>query len=194
MRRRAEPQRAEQMPELGLLIFRSDAERFEHFLLQLRLVNPETPAADLDTVQYDVVRLGANIREFLCFKQRQVLSFRSGKGMMHRVPFVFLGTPFKEWKICHPKKIPFRRARRSRPTLQILYFSNTQPQPAKHFASDFPLICGEENAIAFFDIEFRSQRPLFGLREEFHDGRFPLAVLDFDKGESFRAVQFCDLS
>src|SRR5438128_11616180 len=58
VRRRAEPQRAEQMPELGLLIFRSDAERFEHFLLQLRLVNPETPAADLDTVQYDVVRLG----------------------------------------------------------------------------------------------------------------------------------------
>src|SRR5206468_1049895 len=50
VRRRAEPQRSEQMPELRLLTFRPDAECFEHFFLQLRLVNPDASAADLDAV------------------------------------------------------------------------------------------------------------------------------------------------
>ena len=99
------------MTKLRLSIFRTDAERFEHFVLQLRLVNSHAAAADLDAVQNDVVRLGANVREFLRFEQWHVLRFRARKGMMHGVPFVFLGAPFKEREVCDPKKIPFRRAR-----------------------------------------------------------------------------------
>src|SRR5438552_18875231 len=114
--------------------------------------------------------------------------------MMHRVPLVFLRAPFEERKICYPKEIPFRRALRSRTTVQILDFSDAQPQPAKHFTCYFPFVCAEENAIAFLDITFRSQRLLFALGEKFHDGRFPLAVLDLNKGESFRAVQLYNLS
>src|SRR5204863_5120707 len=44
----AESKRAQQMTKLRLPILRTDPERLEHFLLQLRLVNPYTAAADLD--------------------------------------------------------------------------------------------------------------------------------------------------
>src|SRR2546422_11731714 len=86
----------------------ADAKHFEHFFLELRLVNTNAATADLNAIQNDVVRLGANIWELLCLKQRHVFGLRSGEGMMHRVPFVFLRTPFEERKICHPKKIPVR--------------------------------------------------------------------------------------
>src|SRR6266487_3970443 len=72
------------MPKLGLLIFRPDPKRFEHFLLQVRLVDPHAAAAYLNAVQNHVVRLGANFREFLRFKQRYVVRFWSGERMMHR--------------------------------------------------------------------------------------------------------------
>src|SRR5207249_10723686 len=93
------------MPKLGLLIFRPDPKGFEHFLLQVRLVNPHAAAADLDAVQHDIVRLGANFREFLRFKQRYVVRFWSGERMMHPVPFVFLCTPSKSRELCNSKKV-----------------------------------------------------------------------------------------
>src|SRR6059058_20402 len=51
VRRSAQPKGAQQMSEHRLLIFRADAERLEHFLLQFRLVNSNAAAADLDAVQ-----------------------------------------------------------------------------------------------------------------------------------------------
>src|SRR5437867_5839339 len=189
MRRRAKMQRAQQMAKLRLPVFRADAESLEHFVLQLRLVNSHAATADFDAVKDDVVGLGANVREFLCFKQRHVLRFRSRERMMHRVPLVLFRAPFKQRKICHPKEIPDFSGGR-----ELLYFGDAQPQSAKNFARDLPFVCGEKGAVTFLDIESRLQRLLFGLREKFHDGRFPLAVLDLNKGESLRAVQFCNFS
>src|SRR5438309_3153363 len=41
--RRAKPKRTQQMTKLRLSIFRTDAERFEHFVLQLRFVTSHAP-------------------------------------------------------------------------------------------------------------------------------------------------------
>ena len=50
MRRRPEFKCAEQMPEKGLSIFCADAQRIEHFSLQLWLVNPHAAAPDFHAV------------------------------------------------------------------------------------------------------------------------------------------------
>ena len=92
-------------PNKYLLIFVADAEHAEHFLLQIRFVNPNAAAADLDAIQDNVVSFGAHFAEFLLVEQRHIFRFRSGKRMMHRVPFIFLGAPLQERKIGHPKKI-----------------------------------------------------------------------------------------
>ena len=63
MRRRAKTQCAQQMAEERLSIFRADAERFEHFLLQFWLVNSNAAAADLHAVEHDVIGLGTNLRK-----------------------------------------------------------------------------------------------------------------------------------
>src|SRR2546430_535322 len=50
MRWRAQAKGAQQMAELCLLIFRTYSQRFEHFGLQLRLVNADAAAANLNSV------------------------------------------------------------------------------------------------------------------------------------------------
>ena len=50
MRRRAEAKGAQQMAEHRLLILVAHAEHVEHFRLQIRLVNSDAAAADLDAV------------------------------------------------------------------------------------------------------------------------------------------------
>src|SRR5436190_10152319 len=50
MRRRSEPEGAEQMPEHRLLLLRVDAKDAEHLLLQFRFVNSDAATTDLDSV------------------------------------------------------------------------------------------------------------------------------------------------
>src|SRR5581483_2657152 len=102
MRRRAEPQRAQQMAKLRLAVFRAHPERLEHFLLQLRFVNSNAAAAELDAVQNNVVSFRADVWEFPGFKECHVLGFRARKRMKHGVPFVFFRTPLEERKVCYP--------------------------------------------------------------------------------------------
>src|SRR5438552_4756713 len=65
MRRRAEAQCAQQMAKERLSIFGPDAKRFEHFLLQFRLMNTHAAPANLDTVENDVVGFSANFTKLL---------------------------------------------------------------------------------------------------------------------------------
>src|SRR5262249_7364183 len=112
---------------------RTDPKRLEHFFLQLGFINSHAPAANLNAVQNHVVSLGANLGILFCLKQRHVFGFRSSKWMMHGVPFIVLSTPFEEWKLCNPEKIPIQCARcqsgsdGSRPTKQILHLCDAQP-------------------------------------------------------------------
>src|SRR5206468_3367366 len=116
---------------------------------------PSTADGESDIMQIDVVRFGANIWKFLFIKQRHVIRFRPCKGMMHGVPFVFFRAPFKQRKIGHPEEIPLPRARRARPTKQILHFGDAQAEPAENLTGDFPFVRAEENAVAFLNLEFR---------------------------------------
>src|SRR5882757_60740 len=109
------------MAKLRFSSLRADAERFEHFVLQPRLVNPNAAAADFHSVQDDVISLSANLGKFLRLKQRQVLGFGSSEWMMHRVPFVLVRTPFEKWKVCDPKKIPDFASRH-----KLLHLCDTQ--------------------------------------------------------------------
>src|SRR5213592_4782310 len=68
MRRRAEAQCPQQMAEERLSIFGPDAKCFEHFLLQFRLMNTHAAAANLDTVENDVVGFSANFTKLLCIE------------------------------------------------------------------------------------------------------------------------------
>ena len=99
-------QRTQQVTKLRLPILRTDAESLEHFVLQLRLINSHAAAADLNTIQNDVISLGVNLREFFLVKQRHILRFRACKGMMHGIPFVFFRAPLKQREIGDPEEIP----------------------------------------------------------------------------------------
>ncbi len=67
-------------------------------------------------------------------------------------------------------------------------------EAAQNFAGDFPFVGTKENAVAFLDVQLRLQRGFLGLRKKFHNRRFPLAILDLDKGKTFGAVQLCNFS
>src|SRR5713226_5007846 len=156
------------MAEERLSILRAHTERFKHFLLQFRLMNSHAPAADLDAVEHDVVRFRPNFGKFLGIEKRRVLRLRTGEWMMDRVPFIFLGAPLHERKICYPQKIPVRagvRARHgtspsiwrtgpaiSRSAMQILNLCDAQTNPSEHFAGNLPFVRAEENQIAFLDL------------------------------------------
>ena len=110
--------------------------------------------------------------------------------MMHGVPFVFFGAPLQERKIGHPEKIEFVR---DVVAVSLLNFCDAQPDAAEHFAGDLPFVrrrrkCRSPSSIC----NLVAQRFLLRLGKEFHDRRFPFAVLDLDEGESFRAERFRD--
>src|SRR5262249_32715696 len=148
MRWRAKSERAQQMTELYLLSFGSDAQRIKHFLLQRRLIDSHAAAAYLNAVQNDVVSFGPNLGKFLRLKQRHVCRFRSSEWMMHRVPFVIFSTPFEERKIRDPKKIPDFASRH-----ELLHLCDPQTQSTKDFTGDFPLVGSKKNTVSLFDVQ-----------------------------------------
>src|SRR5205823_10358389 len=151
MRWRAQAKGAQQMAKLRLLLFCAYAEGFEHFRLQLRLMNADAAAADFDSVSDYVVGIGAHFAEFFLLKQRKIFGFRSGEGMMDRVPFIFLGAPLHQRKICHPEKVQVRAGLAFNRS-QTLDFRYAQSDSSEHFAGDLPFSGGEENTIAFLDM------------------------------------------
>src|SRR6266700_161856 len=73
-------------------------------------------AADLDAVQNNVVRFRTNFGKLLLVEQREIFRSRSGERVVHRVPFVLLGAPLQQRKICDPKKIPVRARHATSPS------------------------------------------------------------------------------
>ena len=64
MGRRAKGKRLQKVPKQFLLLFGIDAEHLKHFGLQILFVYSDAAAADLDTVQHDIVRLGSHFSVF----------------------------------------------------------------------------------------------------------------------------------
>src|SRR6185503_5983608 len=135
------------MAELGLLRFGSDAERAEHFRLQIRLMNSNTAATDFDPVQNDIVGFSPNLAEPLfVLEQTKVIRFGPGEWMMHCVPFPRFMIALKQGKFSYPKEIELFRAGG-----QFLIFSHTQAQASQNFTRNLPFIRGEQNQIALFN-------------------------------------------
>jgi len=111
VRRRAQAQRAEQMTEHRLSILRTDPKCFEHFLLQLRLMDSHAAASNLHTVEDDVVSFRTDLGKLVpIVQERNILRFGSGERMMDRVPFIFFGAPLQQREIRYPEEVPDVRA------------------------------------------------------------------------------------
>src|SRR5437762_13300331 len=94
------------MTEHRLSILRADAERLEHFFLQLRLMDSHAAAADLHAVENDVVSFRTALGKFVpIVQERKVLRFGSGVRMMDRVPFVGFSAPLHQRKISYPEAL-----------------------------------------------------------------------------------------
>src|SRR6185369_3111596 len=100
----------QQMAKEKLLFLFADPEDAEHFRLQLRLMDADAAAADLDSVQDHIVGFGPHLGITLLVEQRQVFGFRPGKGMMNGVPLVGRGVELEERKLRYPKKVEYLRA------------------------------------------------------------------------------------
>ena len=79
--------------------------------------------------------------------------------MMHRVPFVLRRVERQQRKVGHPEKVERLGA-----FGQLLDLGDAQPQTPEHFAGDFPFVGGEEDQIAFLDLQLRRQRCFLRLR------------------------------
>src|SRR5438270_10538186 len=150
MWRCAQAQRAEQMTEHRLSILRTDAECFEHFLLQLWLMDSHAAAADLHAVEHDVVSFRTDLGKFVpIVHERKVLGFGSGERMMDRIPFIFFRAPLHQRKIRYPEEIPDVRAgvragwAVTGRALQIQDFRDAQSNSTQDFAGDLPLVGAE---------------------------------------------------
>src|SRR5688500_17374828 len=168
MRRRAETERAQQMPELRLLLRIGYSEDFEQSFLQIRFVNPQRAAANFNAVQDDIVGFGTDFSEFAALEERKVLGVRTRKRMMHGVPFIVGGAEREQRKIDYPKEIE-----RGAVGGKILNLGDAQSDPAEDFADNLPLIRAEQNEVALFDSHFLGERRAFGFMEKLHDRRFP---------------------
>src|SRR5205085_9947687 len=104
-------------------------------------------AAYFDSIEHNVVGFGADLSVFACFQQRNIVSFRSCKWVMDRVPSLFFGAPLQERKFGDPKEIELLGTAH-----QILILSDAQPEAAEHFAGDVPLVGGKQDEIAFLNL------------------------------------------
>src|SRR5580698_4082642 len=76
----------------------------ENQLLQIRPVNSDRSAAQLNAVDHHIIVLPANFARIACQK-RDILRHRRSERMMARIPAVLLPVERQQWKINHPEKI-----------------------------------------------------------------------------------------
>ena len=101
VRRRAVLQRVQQEAELELRLFRADVERAEYLALHFFLVDTHRAAADLRTIQREVICLGQTTPR-ITFQQRKMFILGRGERMMACVPALGLLVVFEHRKVNHP--------------------------------------------------------------------------------------------
>ena len=82
-------------------------------------MNPDASAADLISIEDDIVRLCAYFPQFSLFQKRKILFHRHGKRMMHRQIAVLLITPLKLRELCDPYKTVFVFVQKLKLTCQL---------------------------------------------------------------------------
>jgi hypothetical protein len=164
MRRGAEFERLQDVPEEELLFLLVDSEDTEHFRPQVGFVDSQATAADFHAVQHYIVGHGANLAVFTGLEERNVLGARAGEGMMDGVPFLLLLAPSEQRKINDPEEIESGRTFK-----RVEHFGHAQADAPEGFAGGFPLVGSEQNEVAFLDGKALGEGCLFGFGEKFDD-------------------------
>jgi hypothetical protein len=104
VRRRAKSEGLEKVWEEQSLLIGRNAKHLEHPRLQVAFMNPDAAATDFDAIEDNIIGLGPDFAQLSSFQQWDVFTPRTGEGMMHRIPFLFLGAVSQKRKVHHPYK------------------------------------------------------------------------------------------
>ena len=100
--RSAEAEGFEEVPELVLLFFLTDAEDGEEFGLELFFVDSDGAAAEFDPVEDDVVGDGAHFGVVAGFEEGQVFGFGPGEGVMDGDPGLVFRAELEQREVDDP--------------------------------------------------------------------------------------------
>src|SRR6202000_390187 len=128
----------------------------ENGFLHFRLVNTNRAAAEFDAVHNHVIMLAADFFR-IGLEKRNVLAYRRGERMMAGIPAVLFAIETEERELDHPQEIE-TVGRNNKLPLPLQNVGAIETNLAEDFAGREPLIGGEQNQIAFLDLQFRNQR------------------------------------
>ena len=181
VRRRAVFQRADQMAETALDFGLGQALDLEHPRLEFRVVDADAAAAEFGAVEHDVISLRAHVLG-IAVEQRHVFRPGGRERMVHADQPAFV-VAFHQREIRHPCEL--EHAVRDHLGLR----AREQADAAQDGQHLLGLVGAEEDQIAGLDVQCGLQAGLFGVGEEFDNGRFPGAVLlDADIGQAAEAA------
>ena len=107
MRRRAEAERLQEEAELLFRFLVGDAHRGEDPLLHVRVVQADRAAADLESVQHQVVAVAEHPPR-IGLQVLHVLVARPGEGVVRRDELLQLLVVFEERRVHDPEDVPAR--------------------------------------------------------------------------------------
>ena len=147
-------------------------------------MDSKAASTEFDAIKNDVVGDGAEFREIGggIAEGGFVVGVGAGEGVVDGVPLVVFGGPGEEGEFGDPEEIEGGVA-----VEEVEEFRHAEADAPEDLAGDVPGVCSEEDEVTFFDGHDFREGGLFGVGEEFDDGGFPFAVLDFDEGEAFCA-------
>ncbi len=125
MRRSAVFERVEQEAEAAMRLFRRESQRAEYLRLHVTAMNTNRPRAQLDTVQDQVIRLGAAARR-IRGELLQVVVVNRSERMVRRVPALVLFVPLEHREVHDPQEFESLRVEQLVPIVVLL--RGEQPQ------------------------------------------------------------------
>ncbi len=192
VRGRAVFERFEHVTEPRLHQVRRNLEQFlEDGFLHVGLMDTDRATAEFHAVHHDVVVLAADFLG-VGLEQRDVVGHGCGERMMAGIPAVLFAVEPEQRKFDDPEEIELIRRNRQL-ALRLEHVGAIEPDLAEDFARGQPLIGGEQDQVAFLDLELGDKRLLLGVVEKLYNRRFPLdgstvrPFLDLDVGKTFRA-------
>ena len=131
--------------ELFLCLFRRKSKYFEHLGLNIILVDSDTSATDLISVQYDIVCLSTYCSR-IAVDLIEVFFHRHGKRMMHGNETILFFGPLKQWELRNPQEteIVFFQ--------QIQTLCQMQTQCTEHIPNNFFLVRSKQQQVSRFSV------------------------------------------
>src|ERR1700756_3616987 len=99
-------------------------------------MNSQTAAANLHSIQHDVVSFSSDLAKLSSFEQRQILGFWPSERVMHGVPLVFCRIEPHQREIGNPQKSESIRVGD-----EASQFGHLQPDTSQNRTDDIPTVC-----------------------------------------------------